>query len=120
MYRCSCAGDGKTFPKAGQRVTVHYTGTLTDGKKFDSSRDRGQPFVFQIGVGQVRLLLLFWGWDGAHLQQRGSLHLIKASSTSGWPYYPTLTAYISLTTRVSECAVKCDNICIIIFIYPCM
>ena len=50
-------GDGPEA-KAGQTVSVHYTGCLADGTKFDSSVDRGQPFSFALGRGQV-----IAGWD---------------------------------------------------------
>ncbi len=65
-------GDGKEA-KAGDTVSVHYTGTLKDGKKFDSSLDRGRPFSFNLGAGQV-----IKGWDEgvAGMKEGGKRKLI--------------------------------------------
>ena len=56
-YEDLVAGDGEEA-KAGQTVTVHYTGWLENGTKFDSSKDRNDPFRFKLGAGQV-----IRGWD---------------------------------------------------------
>jgi peptidylprolyl isomerase len=57
-------GTGKT-PLNGQGVMVHYTGTLEDGTQFDSSRGRGKPFSFTIGIGRV-----IQGWDEGVLSMK--------------------------------------------------
>lgn len=51
-------GTGEQIVKSGDNISVHYTGKLTDGTKFDSSVDRGTPFTFQIGQGMV-----IQGWE---------------------------------------------------------
>jgi peptidylprolyl isomerase len=78
-YIDTVVGTGES-PKTGQRVTVHYTGTLKDGKKFDSSVDRGQPFTFVIGVGQV-----IKGWDeGVSTMKVGGKRTLIIPSALGY------------------------------------
>ena len=57
QYEDVVVGSGK-MAEPGMNVSVHYTGTLTDGTKFDSSHDRGQPLQFQLGSGRV-----IQGWE---------------------------------------------------------
>lgn len=57
-------------PAPGETVVVHYTGWLTDGRKFDSSKDRGQPFEVEVGRGRV-----IEGWDVTLAQMRVGDHV---------------------------------------------
>lgn len=69
-----------TFPKPGDTVSMHYTGTLTSGAKFDSSRDRGKEFSTAIGVGQV-----IQGWDqGVPQMTLGEHAILRISAACGY------------------------------------
>ena len=86
QYDDTRAGDGATA-EAGQQVTVHYTGWLYDpatadgrGAKFDSSKDRGDPFRFQLGAGMV-----IRGWDeGVQGMRVGGTRLLQIPAELGY------------------------------------
>jgi peptidylprolyl isomerase len=83
-YQDHVTGSGDS-PAKGQMVTVHYTGWLEEadgakGKKFDSSRDRGKPFSFKLGVGQV-----IAGWDlGVATMQAGGQRTLRIPAAQGY------------------------------------
>ena len=101
-------GEGYSTPEKGDEVTVHYTGRLTDGTKFDSSVDRGDPFVFTVGVGQV-----IKGWDeGVVSMRKGEKCLLTcapdyAYGARGSP--PTIPANATLEFEVELIAWKSVN-----------
>jgi FKBP-type peptidyl-prolyl cis-trans isomerase len=74
-------GDGVNYPKQGDELTMHYTGTLvSDGSKFDSSVDKGRPFVFKIGLGMV-----IRGWDeGVMAMSLGEKAVLTITSDFGY------------------------------------
>jgi len=89
----------------GQTIEVHYTGTLTDGSKFDSSRDRGKPFTFKLGVGQV-----IKAWDEGFAKMRvGEKAILTcppeyAYGVNGYP--PVIPANATLIFDVEMLAVR--------------
>jgi FKBP-type peptidyl-prolyl cis-trans isomerase FkpA len=83
QYEDTVVGSGATAT-AGQRVSVHYTGWLFDngakGRKFDSSKDRGQPFSFPLGAGHV-----IGGWDeGVQGMQVGGTRVLVIPPQLGY------------------------------------
>lgn len=74
-------GDGTNYPKKGDKLTMHYLGTLaSNGNKFDSSYDRGKPFQFKIGRGEV-----IQGWDeGVIKMSLGEKARLNISSDYGY------------------------------------
>ena len=78
-YEDLTVGEGDTA-EAGHMVTVHYTGWLTDGNKFDSSKDRNDPFRFKLGASQV-----IRGWDeGVAGMKIGGVRKLTIPSNLGY------------------------------------
>ncbi len=100
QYTDVTVGDGAT-PQTGQSVTVHYAGYLLNGTKFDASTDRGKPFTFEIGEGQV-----IKGWDeGVMGMKVGGERLLRIPADLGYggqamgrsiPAYSTLLFDVKL------------------------
>lgn len=79
QYEYTKLAEGRK-PQAGEKVRVHYVGKLTNGTKFDSSRDRGEPFVFTLGRGQV-----IEGWDeGIALMSEGDQAVLTIPAKLGY------------------------------------
>jgi FK506-binding protein 4/5 len=73
-------GTGDELPGCGCKVSVHYTGSLLDGTVFDSSKDRGQPFEFTLGKGQV-----IKAWDqGVATMKRGEVSILTCHPDFGY------------------------------------
>ncbi len=79
QYEDITVGSGATA-QAGKGVTVHYTGWLTNGSKFDSSKDRNEPFEFNLGAGEV-----IRGWDeGVQGMQVGGIRKLTIPAALGY------------------------------------
>ncbi|KAG0210575.1 FK506 binding protein proline rotamase rapamycin-binding protein [Mortierella sp. GBA30] len=98
-------GDGVNFPKVGDTVVMHYVGTLDDGSKFDSSRDRNKPFETAIGVGRV-----IRGWEeGVPQMSLGEKAILKITSDYGYGergYPPVIPPKATLTFEVELLQIK--------------
>jgi len=97
-------GDGE-LADPGCRVTVHYTGWLTNGTKFDSSHDRAKPFTFRLGAGEV-----IKGWDdGVDGMRVGGKRKLTIPARLGYGRFgspPTIPGNATLVFEVELVAVK--------------